>query len=93
MGADRPLFVNAATWGLVITGKMLEPVDDTGLGASLTRLDSACNQVLGQVHCGNLYVNRNVIGAVVGVQPFGGSDLSGTGPKAGGRRADCSRVD
>src|SRR5207244_3366067 len=36
------------------------------------------------VHAGNIYVNRNIIGAVVGVQPFGGHGLSGTGPKAGG---------
>ena len=37
-----------------------------------------------RVHAGNIYVNRNMIGAVVGVQPFGGEGLSGTGPKAGG---------
>jgi RHH-type proline utilization regulon transcriptional repressor/proline dehydrogenase/delta 1-pyrroline-5-carboxylate dehydrogenase len=37
------------------------------------------------IKAGNLYVNRNLIGAVVGVQPFGGRGLSGTGPKAGGR--------
>jgi len=66
---------------------LLGSIATTGYGLTFglhTRLDSTCNQVLGQVHCGNLYVNRNVIGAVVGVQPFGGSGLSGTGPKAGG---------
>ncbi|MBE4071337.1 delta-1-pyrroline-5-carboxylate dehydrogenase, partial [Vibrio parahaemolyticus] len=41
-------------------------------------------QVTGSAHVGNLYVNRNMVGAVVGVQPFGGEGLSGTGPKAGG---------
>jgi RHH-type proline utilization regulon transcriptional repressor/proline dehydrogenase/delta 1-pyrroline-5-carboxylate dehydrogenase len=40
--------------------------------------------VIGRAHVGNIYVNRNVVGAVVGVQPFGGEGLSGTGPKAGG---------
>ncbi len=41
-------------------------------------------QVVDQAHAGNVYVNRNMVGAVVGVQPFGGEGLSGTGPKAGG---------
>ena len=40
--------------------------------------------MISRAHVGNIYVNRNVIGAVVGVQPFGGEGLSGTGPKAGG---------
>ena len=44
------------------------------------------DQVCSRLAAGNLYVNRNVIGAVVGVQPFGGEGLSGTGPKAGGPR-------
>ncbi len=42
--------------------------------------------VIRPVHAGNAYINRNMIGAVVGVQPFGGEGLSGTGPKAGGPR-------
>ena len=41
-------------------------------------------QVAGRIHAGNIYVNRNIVGAVVAVQPFGGEGLSGTGPKAGG---------
>ncbi|MEO0030750.1 MAG: bifunctional proline dehydrogenase/L-glutamate gamma-semialdehyde dehydrogenase PutA [Pseudomonadota bacterium] len=49
-----------------------------------TRLDATVARVCETVHAGNVYINRNVIGAVVGVQPFGGSGLSGTGPKAGG---------
>ncbi|MDO9710771.1 bifunctional proline dehydrogenase/L-glutamate gamma-semialdehyde dehydrogenase PutA [Paracraurococcus sp. LOR1-02] len=49
-----------------------------------TRLDATAAHVLARVPAGNCYVNRNIIGATVGVQPFGGSGLSGTGPKAGG---------
>ena len=49
-----------------------------------TRIDETVAQVVQAAHAGNLYVNRNIIGAVVGVQPFGGEGLSGTGPKAGG---------
>jgi RHH-type transcriptional regulator, proline utilization regulon repressor / proline dehydrogenase / delta 1-pyrroline-5-carboxylate dehydrogenase len=49
-----------------------------------TRIDETVAQVVSQVQAGNVYVNRNMVGAVVGVQPFGGEGLSGTGPKAGG---------
>jgi RHH-type transcriptional regulator, proline utilization regulon repressor / proline dehydrogenase / delta 1-pyrroline-5-carboxylate dehydrogenase len=49
-----------------------------------TRLESFWQQVFAETAIGNTYVNRNMIGAVVGVQPFGGTGLSGTGPKAGG---------
>jgi len=49
-----------------------------------TRIDARVQDMLDQVHAGNIYVNRNQIGAVVGSQPFGGEGLSGTGPKAGG---------
>jgi RHH-type proline utilization regulon transcriptional repressor/proline dehydrogenase/delta 1-pyrroline-5-carboxylate dehydrogenase len=49
-----------------------------------TRIDETVARVTRRVVAGNLYVNRNIVGAVVGVQPFGGSGLSGTGPKAGG---------
>jgi RHH-type proline utilization regulon transcriptional repressor/proline dehydrogenase/delta 1-pyrroline-5-carboxylate dehydrogenase len=49
-----------------------------------TRIDETVAAILARVHAGNVYVNRNIIGAVVGVQPFGGHRLSGTGPKAGG---------
>ena len=59
------------------------------LGYGLThgvhsRLDGVVAQVTGRIRAGNIYVNRNIVGAVVGVQPFGGEGLSGTGPKAGG---------
>ena len=49
-----------------------------------TRIDETIAKVVDKAHAGNLYVNRNMVGAVVGVQPFGGEGLSGTGPKAGG---------
>ena len=49
-----------------------------------TRIDETIARVVGAVEAGNVYVNRNMIGAVVGTQPFGGQGLSGTGPKAGG---------
>jgi RHH-type proline utilization regulon transcriptional repressor/proline dehydrogenase/delta 1-pyrroline-5-carboxylate dehydrogenase len=49
-----------------------------------TRLESFWREVFASTSIGNTYVNRNMIGAVVGVQPFGGTGLSGTGPKAGG---------
>jgi RHH-type proline utilization regulon transcriptional repressor/proline dehydrogenase/delta 1-pyrroline-5-carboxylate dehydrogenase len=48
-----------------------------------TRIDSIAGRIASRARIGNVYVNRNMIGAVVGVQPFGGSGLSGTGPKAG----------
>jgi len=49
-----------------------------------TRLESFWREIVAKTQVGNTYVNRNMIGAVVGVQPFGGTGLSGTGPKAGG---------
>ncbi|MFD1558587.1 trifunctional transcriptional regulator/proline dehydrogenase/L-glutamate gamma-semialdehyde dehydrogenase [Paraburkholderia silviterrae] len=67
--------------------KLLEQIRATGYGLTLgihTRIDETIAHVVGRAHVGNIYVNRNVIGAVVGVQPFGGEGLSGTGPKAGG---------
>jgi RHH-type transcriptional regulator, proline utilization regulon repressor / proline dehydrogenase / delta 1-pyrroline-5-carboxylate dehydrogenase len=67
--------------------KLLEQIRATGYGLTLgihTRIDETIAHVISRAHVGNIYVNRNVIGAVVGVQPFGGEGLSGTGPKAGG---------
>ena len=49
-----------------------------------SRVDETIDRVVARAHVGNIYVNRNIVGAVVGVQPFGGEGLSGTGPKAGG---------
>ena len=66
---------------------LIGQINATGYGLTFglhTRIDETIARVVGAVEAGNVYVNRNVIGAVVGVQPFGGSGLSGTGPKAGG---------
>ena len=67
--------------------QVLKAVRDSHYGLTLgvqTRLESFWRQVFAATSIGNTYVNRNMIGAVVGVQPFGGNGLSGTGPKAGG---------
>ncbi len=67
--------------------KMLEKINKTGYGLTLgihSRIDATINHIKDTVSVGNIYVNRNMVGAVVGVQPFGGEGLSGTGPKAGG---------
>ncbi|EOI5793410.1 trifunctional transcriptional regulator/proline dehydrogenase/L-glutamate gamma-semialdehyde dehydrogenase [Cronobacter malonaticus] len=66
---------------------LIDQINKAGYGLTLgvhTRIDETIAQVTGSAHVGNLYVNRNMVGAVVGVQPFGGEGLSGTGPKAGG---------
>jgi RHH-type proline utilization regulon transcriptional repressor/proline dehydrogenase/delta 1-pyrroline-5-carboxylate dehydrogenase len=66
---------------------LLDAIDASGYGLTLgihTRIDTAAEHIADRLSTGNVYVNRNMIGAVVGVQPFGGSGLSGTGPKAGG---------
>ncbi|MEZ6954201.1 MULTISPECIES: trifunctional transcriptional regulator/proline dehydrogenase/L-glutamate gamma-semialdehyde dehydrogenase [Aeromonas] len=68
-------------------GELLAQINDSGYGLTLgvhTRIDETIAQVVNTAKVGNLYVNRNIVGAVVGVQPFGGEGLSGTGPKAGG---------
>ncbi|MBS0233039.1 MAG: bifunctional proline dehydrogenase/L-glutamate gamma-semialdehyde dehydrogenase PutA [Proteobacteria bacterium] len=67
--------------------KVVAALNATGFGLTLglhSRIESVADYVAENAHVGNLYVNRNQIGAVVGVQPFGGEGLSGTGPKAGG---------
>ncbi|MBT8082104.1 MAG: bifunctional proline dehydrogenase/L-glutamate gamma-semialdehyde dehydrogenase PutA [Gammaproteobacteria bacterium] len=67
--------------------KMVQAVNGTGFGLTMglhSRIDSRMAGLAADSGAGNLYVNRNMIGAVVGVQPFGGRGLSGTGPKAGG---------
>ncbi len=65
----------------------LEQINATSYGLTQgvhSRIDETVAQVLSATRAGNVYVNRNIVGAVVGVQPFGGEGLSGTGPKAGG---------
>ncbi|QEO28234.1 bifunctional proline dehydrogenase/L-glutamate gamma-semialdehyde dehydrogenase PutA [Xanthomonas translucens] len=66
---------------------VIEQINATGYGLTLgvhSRIDETIERIAARVQVGNVYVNRNQIGAVVGVQPFGGQGLSGTGPKAGG---------
>lgn len=67
--------------------QLLDEINATGYGLTQgvhTRIDETIARVVDRAHAGNVYVNRNMVGAVVGVQPFGGEGLSGTGPKAGG---------
>jgi RHH-type transcriptional regulator, proline utilization regulon repressor / proline dehydrogenase / delta 1-pyrroline-5-carboxylate dehydrogenase len=67
--------------------QVIEQINQLGYGLTLgiqTRIDSRAQSMAAAAHIGNVYVNRNIIGAVVGVQPFGGEGMSGTGPKAGG---------
>jgi RHH-type transcriptional regulator, proline utilization regulon repressor / proline dehydrogenase / delta 1-pyrroline-5-carboxylate dehydrogenase len=67
--------------------RLIGDINATGYGLTFglhTRIDETIDRVTSRIEAGNIYVNRNVIGATVGVQPFGGSGLSGTGPKAGG---------
>lgn len=67
--------------------KVLDSIINTGYGLTLgihSRIEATIDHITSRMPVGNIYVNRNMIGAVVGVQPFGGEGLSGTGPKAGG---------
>jgi RHH-type proline utilization regulon transcriptional repressor/proline dehydrogenase/delta 1-pyrroline-5-carboxylate dehydrogenase len=67
--------------------EVVDSINASGFGLTLgvhTRIDGVARRVAARARVGNVYVNRNMIGAVVGVQPFGGCGLSGTGPKAGG---------
>ncbi|MGL5446299.1 MAG: L-glutamate gamma-semialdehyde dehydrogenase, partial [Rhabdaerophilum sp.] len=66
---------------------VVEAIESSGYGLTFgmhSRIDSDIEKVTNRLQTGNIYINRNMIGAVVGVQPFGGHGLSGTGPKAGG---------
>jgi RHH-type proline utilization regulon transcriptional repressor/proline dehydrogenase/delta 1-pyrroline-5-carboxylate dehydrogenase len=67
--------------------RLIDEIGASGYGLTLgiqSRIDATVRHIVERLAIGNVYVNRNVIGAVVGTQPFGGSGLSGTGPKAGG---------
>jgi RHH-type proline utilization regulon transcriptional repressor/proline dehydrogenase/delta 1-pyrroline-5-carboxylate dehydrogenase len=87
---EREVFgpvLHVLRWKRADLDRLIGEINATGYGLTFglhTRLDETIARVTGQAGAGNLYVNRNIIGAVVGVQPFGGSGLSGTGPKAGG---------
>jgi RHH-type proline utilization regulon transcriptional repressor/proline dehydrogenase/delta 1-pyrroline-5-carboxylate dehydrogenase len=74
-------------WRADELGSLIDAIATNGYGLTLgihSRIDSTVEEITARLAHGNLYVNRNMIGAVVGTQPFGGGGLSGTGPKAGG---------
>jgi RHH-type transcriptional regulator, proline utilization regulon repressor / proline dehydrogenase / delta 1-pyrroline-5-carboxylate dehydrogenase len=87
---EREIFgpvLHVVRWRAGQLDKVLDQIDATGFGLTLgvhTRIEETVRQVVERLNAGNIYVNRNMIGAVVGTQPFGGSGLSGTGFKAGG---------
>ena len=84
--------LHVVRWKAGSVDQVLEDIAATGYGLTMglhTRIESRINKVLDRLDVGNIYVNRNTIGAVVGTQPFGGSGLSGTGFKAGGPHYLC----
>jgi RHH-type proline utilization regulon transcriptional repressor/proline dehydrogenase/delta 1-pyrroline-5-carboxylate dehydrogenase len=87
---DREVFgpiLHVVRWRAEELDQVLDSIAATGYGLTLgihTRIDETARRIADRLPVGNVYVNRNIIGAVVGTQPFGGSGLSGTGPKAGG---------
>jgi RHH-type proline utilization regulon transcriptional repressor/proline dehydrogenase/delta 1-pyrroline-5-carboxylate dehydrogenase len=79
--------VHVVTWRADGLDALIDQVNAFGYGLTLgihSRVDSTVDRIVARMRVGNVYVNRNMIGAVVGMQPFGGEGLSGTGPKAGG---------
>jgi RHH-type proline utilization regulon transcriptional repressor/proline dehydrogenase/delta 1-pyrroline-5-carboxylate dehydrogenase len=79
--------LHVITWRNNTLDKMIDEINATGFGLTLgihSRNEDTALHIDRRVRIGNVYINRNQIGAVVGVQPFGGMGLSGTGPKAGG---------
>ena len=87
---EREIFgpvLHVATFKARDIDKLVDAINDRGYGLTFglhTRIDDRVQQIVERIHVGNIYVNRNQIGAIVGSQPFGGEGLSGTGPKAGG---------
>ena len=87
---EREIFgpvLHVATFGAEEIDQVVDAVNARGYGLTFglhTRVDARVQRIVDRVDVGNVYVNRNQIGAVVGSQPFGGEGLSGTGPKAGG---------
>ncbi|MFV2052067.1 bifunctional proline dehydrogenase/L-glutamate gamma-semialdehyde dehydrogenase PutA [Aliiroseovarius sp. YM-037] len=87
---EREIFgpvLHIATFKSQEIDKVIETINATGYGLTFglhTRIDDRVQHIVERLHAGNIYVNRNQIGAIVGSQPFGGEGLSGTGPKAGG---------
>ncbi|RED12755.1 bifunctional proline dehydrogenase/L-glutamate gamma-semialdehyde dehydrogenase PutA [Pontivivens insulae] len=79
--------LHVATFRAEELDQVIDAINASGYGLTFglhTRIDDRVQHIIDRVACGNIYVNRNQIGAVVGSQPFGGEGLSGTGPKAGG---------
>jgi RHH-type proline utilization regulon transcriptional repressor/proline dehydrogenase/delta 1-pyrroline-5-carboxylate dehydrogenase len=79
--------LHVVRWRADRLGALAAAIAATGYGLTLgihSRIDETAREIVAALPVGNVYVNRNIIGAVVGTQPFGGSGLSGTGPKAGG---------
>jgi RHH-type proline utilization regulon transcriptional repressor/proline dehydrogenase/delta 1-pyrroline-5-carboxylate dehydrogenase len=87
---EREVFgpiLHVIRWNAGDLDQVCDAIAATGYGLTLgihSRIDDTVKRITERLHVGNTYVNRNLIGAVVGVQPFGGEGLSGTGPKAGG---------
>src|SRR5690606_21041128 len=87
---EREVFgpvLHIVRWKASELDRVIDAVNATGYGLTLgvhSRIDATQRRVARRSKVGNTYINRNMIGAVVGVQPFGGQGLSGTGPKAGG---------
>ncbi|XKE45860.1 bifunctional proline dehydrogenase/L-glutamate gamma-semialdehyde dehydrogenase PutA [Halomonas organivorans] len=87
---EREIFgpvLHVATFKAGDLDKVVDAINTKGYGLTFglhTRIDDRVQQIVERLHVGNIYVNRNQIGAIVGSQPFGGEGLSGTGPKAGG---------
>ena len=81
--------LHVVRWRADRLDRVLDEIAATGYGLTLgthSRIDETVHYILARLKVGNSYINRSMIGAVVGVQPFGGEGLSGTGPKAGGPR-------
>jgi RHH-type proline utilization regulon transcriptional repressor/proline dehydrogenase/delta 1-pyrroline-5-carboxylate dehydrogenase len=79
--------LHVVRWKAGELDRLLDELAGNGTALTLgihSRIDATVQRILARLGNGNVYVNRNMIGAVVGSQPFGGSGLSGTGPKAGG---------
>ena len=87
---EREIFgpvLHLATFRAEELDRVIDAINATGYGLTFglqTRIDDRLQHVTDRIHAGNMYVNRNQIGAIVGSQPFGGEGMSGTGPKAGG---------
>jgi RHH-type proline utilization regulon transcriptional repressor/proline dehydrogenase/delta 1-pyrroline-5-carboxylate dehydrogenase len=79
--------LHVVRWHAEALDALIDEIAANGYGLTLgihSRIDATAARIAARLAHGNVYVNRNMIGAVVGTQPFGGSGLSGTGPKAGG---------